>query len=32
MWRNPIVIPKDDSGNAAVYGLYEGKAIDGPVN
>jgi hypothetical protein len=32
MWRNPIVITKDDSGNAAVYGLYEGKAIHGPVN
>ncbi len=32
MWRNPIVIPKDDSGSAAVYGLYKRKAIDGPVN
>jgi hypothetical protein len=31
-WRNPIVIPKDDFGNAAVYGLYKRKAIDGPVN
>jgi hypothetical protein len=30
--ENPIAIPNDDSGNAAVYGLHKGQGIYGLID